>query len=227
MNNKFLKMAFAGLVLSVSGFANARLITNGFTFSVASNSDQSSGNHFHSSTGGDFGNPSGKAEVGNSETEEVRGLSEYDMAGQLAALSAFVTFDVFSYGLFAGVNNFPFTGTIDVLVYEGNNLEELNDYQAAVTSTIGSFSTLGLNFGDVLSFDVLPAFDNAVSNSWSSFGVRLQTEDTVDSGGAWVFDDFRLTTTDDSSNDVPEPSTLAIFALGMIGLASRRFKKQS
>jgi len=29
------------------------------------------------------------------------------------------------------------------------------------------------------------------------------------------------------SVDVPEPSTLAIFALGMIGLASRRFKKQS
>jgi hypothetical protein len=27
--------------------------------------------------------------------------------------------------------------------------------------------------------------------------------------------------------DVPEPSTFAIFALGMIGLASRRFKKQS
>jgi hypothetical protein len=27
--------------------------------------------------------------------------------------------------------------------------------------------------------------------------------------------------------DVPEPSTLAIFALGMIGLVSRRFKKQS
>jgi hypothetical protein len=29
------------------------------------------------------------------------------------------------------------------------------------------------------------------------------------------------------SESVPEPSTLAIFALGMIGLASRRFKKQS
>jgi hypothetical protein len=26
---------------------------------------------------------------------------------------------------------------------------------------------------------------------------------------------------------IPEPTTLAIFALGMIGLASRRFKKQS
>ncbi len=30
-----------------------------------------------------------------------------------------------------------------------------------------------------------------------------------------------------SQTEVPEPSTLAIFALGMIGLASRRFKKQS
>mgnify|MGYP002700338185 FL=1 len=29
------------------------------------------------------------------------------------------------------------------------------------------------------------------------------------------------------TEEVPEPSTLAIFALGMIGLASRRFKKQS
>ena len=32
---------------------------------------------------------------------------------------------------------------------------------------------------------------------------------------------------DGPTNSVPEPSTLAIFALGMIGLASRRFKKQS
>jgi len=30
-----------------------------------------------------------------------------------------------------------------------------------------------------------------------------------------------------NSVDVPEPSTLAIFALGMMGLASRRFKKQA
>ena len=31
----------------------------------------------------------------------------------------------------------------------------------------------------------------------------------------------------DSNVEVPEPSTLAIFALGMMGLVSRRFKKQS
>lgn len=32
---------------------------------------------------------------------------------------------------------------------------------------------------------------------------------------------------DGATTKVPEPSTLAVFALGMIGLASRRFKKQS
>ncbi|NQZ22998.1 MAG: PEP-CTERM sorting domain-containing protein [Colwellia sp.] len=30
-----------------------------------------------------------------------------------------------------------------------------------------------------------------------------------------------------STQEVPEPSTLAIFALGMIGLASRRYNKKS
>ena len=39
-------------------------------------------------------------------------------------------------------------------------------------------------------------------------------------GGSALVDDIIT-----SSIDVPEPSTLAIFALGMIGLASRRFKK--
>ncbi len=34
-------------------------------------------------------------------------------------------------------------------------------------------------------------------------------------------------TSPSSSVSVPEPSTLAIFALGMLGVASRRFKKQS
>ncbi|MCJ8321967.1 MAG: PEP-CTERM sorting domain-containing protein [Colwellia sp.] len=41
--------------------------------------------------------------------------------------------------------------------------------------------------------------------------------------GSWIFKaDEPITGT----ANVPEPSTLAIFALGMIGLASRRFKKQ-
>jgi hypothetical protein len=44
-------------------------------------------------------------------------------------------------------------------------------------------------------------------------------------GGAFEFDNFAATAS--TSNAVPEPSTLAIFALGLLGLASRRLKKQS
>jgi hypothetical protein len=43
--------------------------------------------------------------------------------------------------------------------------------------------------------------------------------------GQWMSIDNISVTVD--ATDVPEPSTLAIFALGMVGLASRRFKKQS
>jgi hypothetical protein len=52
-------------------------------------------------------------------------------------------------------------------------------------------------------------------------------------GGDHPFDDINFASSFSgvalvrSSISVPEPSTLAIFALGMIGLASHRFKKQS
>ncbi|WP_235839566.1 PEP-CTERM sorting domain-containing protein [Cognaticolwellia mytili] len=47
--------------------------------------------------------------------------------------------------------------------------------------------------------------------------------------GPFIYNDLGFSFTNTSSghsNEVPEPTTLAILALGMIGLASRRFKKQ-
>ena len=38
----------------------------------------------------------------------------------------------------------------------------------------------------------------------------------------WAIDDVKLS----NNVNVPEPSTFAIFALGMVGLASRKFKKE-
>ena len=53
----------------------------------------------------------------------------------------------------------------------------------------------------------------------------------VTEGVSWVASDETFLTKSTFGGQkpigVPEPSTLAIFALGMIGLASRRFKKQS
>ena len=56
-------------------------------------------------------------------------------------------------------------------------------------------------------FGVVNALDNALSSTLWIDGV---------SGSGSL----------NTGTSVPEPSTLAIFALGMIGLASRRFKKQ-
>ena len=74
--------------------------------------------------------------------------------------------------------------------------------------------------------------------TWTTYTVELtgsslniHFEDWVGSGGAVgdaFFDNIVISDTSfEETRSVPEPSTLAIFALGIIGLASRRIKKQS
>ena len=53
---------------------------------------------------------------------------------------------------------------------------------------------------------------------------RFQWSQVTHSGTAfdnWAIDNVKLT----NNASVPEPSTLAIFALGLMGLVSRRFKR--
>jgi len=209
--------------------SQATTITPGFTYAVASAGDYgTTGTHYHSNTGGAFGNPAGKAEVGNFFTENVRGLSEYNLAGLLTG-PAFVTFDVFKAGgLFAGANDTPFTGTIDVYAYQGNNLEDISDFQAAPTTFVGSFSTAGLVVGQVISMDISSQFASALTSAWGSLGIRLQVDTgspagNVGSSSAWTFDTFRLSSTSEST--VPDAgSTVALLGitLSALGLIRRR-----
>jgi hypothetical protein len=156
----------------VSGPAWAATITPGFTFAVASaGGSTASGTHYHSNTGGSFGNPAGKAEVGGLGGEGVRGLSEYNLTALTLAPSAFVTFDVFRLGGLFGQS--AYQGNITVTAYQGNNLENISDYQATSVGTVGTFSTVGLTTGDVLSFDITSIFNAAVTANWSSLGIRL------------------------------------------------------
>lgn len=219
----------ACLLLAFTHGATAATITEGFTFTVASDgSDQSVGDHFHSNTGGSFGNPAGKAEVGSFSTEETRGLSEYNLTGLSSATSAFVTFRVFSLdGLFAGTNDFQYIGDIAVDAYAGNNLEDISDYEAASTGAVGIFNTAALLAGDTLSSDITAIFNAAIGNGDASLGIRLAIADNPN-GGAVTFDSFRLTT-DNQTSVVPVPAALPLLLAGLavMGLITRRKTKQT
>ncbi|ARE42021.1 hypothetical protein RGUI_3880 [Rhodovulum sp. P5] len=218
--------AIAGLGVADAVWAGT--ITDGFTYAVASDGiDNRFGDHFHSSTGGDYGNPAGKAEVGNFYSEEVRGLSEYNLDSLSVATSAFVTFEVYLLGgLFVGENDFLYEGNIAVASYLGNNSEDITDYEAASTGSIGSFSTIGLAVGDTLSFDITSVYNAAILNGDESLGIKLFYTPTQSNGGAITFDWFRLTT-DNQSNIVPLPAGLpmlvsALAALGVLAGRRRR-----
>ena len=214
----------SALALIAGTAAWASTITSGFTYTVADAyiGAPGVGTHFHSNTGGAFGNPAGLAEVGRLGDEEVRGLSEYNLTGLSSALSAFVTFDVYQLGGLFGQTNYA--GPISVVAYGGNNTEDLSDFQAAATQVIGSFSTVGLDETDVISFDITSLFNTAITNNTASLGIRLQMDPLISPNVAIVFHDFRLTT--DNQGTIPEPGTLALTGLALIGLAAAGRRRQ-
>ncbi|MCP4989531.1 MAG: PEP-CTERM sorting domain-containing protein [Colwellia sp.] len=220
-----LKITIVGLVLSVSGYANAGLIANGGFDSnglenwTTANSGLSIDNNivFVLEDG-----PTGKyANSGHSHHSSERVIFQDFLVPIMDINSANFSFDFFSSNSEAldssSYNNVVTPGNIfriDIV----NAVEDV----FATASLFDLFVDLGglSNFAAITYNDSsLTTFLNA--HSGETLRLRIANDETTMPWDTGV-DNISL---DVRTSAIPEPSTLAIFALGMIGLASRRLKK--
>ncbi|MFQ3195042.1 MAG: hypothetical protein ACI9N3_001876 [Colwellia sp.] len=118
-------------------------------------------------------------------------------------------------GTFSGADN----NSDGILTFD-----ELSDFSPRTSFTNVNLSNLvdvgdfNLSTGQWLSNAI--SWTNQPDNAWFTWNNRGNSVNSL-----WA--SVTVNSVTGTSQPVPEPSTLAIFALGMIGLASRRFKKQS
>ncbi|MER2491518.1 PEP-CTERM sorting domain-containing protein [Catenovulum sediminis] len=200
MKNKFLKGLVASLALAVSGLANAELIT--FDSLEVNNSLLNT-------------IPSGVYEEGGFTLSF--GAMHY--AGQQ---------HVNQYAGSAGLHMRSSNGLItlfdsnnDLFSIESIGLSVLRNGRVSPSITfIGSLfggGTVQTTFTPVTFGFTDFVFDSSFSSLTS-----LTWRQGSGESNAHQFDNIKL-----NSVDVPEPSTLAVFVLGLMGLASRKFKKQA
>ena len=234
MGKRIFKAALTGVILSISSMANADLIdlnswtaTQGGNWSVEGGGTSvlqtrngeptyflSDSNYINTIFNGTFGvETSGDDDfigfVFGYENSNDFLLFDWKQGNQSSAFSGFTLSKVNG----VDVDYWAHTGSdITVLAsdYAGNNGWSDN----TVYNFNLDFTTSGIKI-DINNTNV---FDVSGSFNTGKFGFYNYSQSQVRYTGF---------TEDKSPSTVPEPSTLAIFALGLIGLASRRFKKQS
>ncbi|ASP47562.1 PEP-CTERM sorting domain-containing protein [Cognaticolwellia beringensis] len=255
MNFKFLNAAIVSLVLSVGGFANAGVIligqTAGYNYSNIEIALETAGhsvdfvdltttdsvyNAFNATSYDQFflfdvttsnllsGNDlSSLANLHNQHSSIVMDTQSYNYNawdlnnanGNQMLVNIADQFSLFGGGVFLGTDH-------DSWAKNAN----------AMLSSFGMGNITGDISGEITWFNAAsPIFNGVNPLSWgsSSYGRALtgvhggQTFTALAGTSSTTF----ISSSFVDSTSVPEPSTLAIFALGMIGLASRRFKKQS
>jgi hypothetical protein len=204
MNIKMLKAAVAGLVLSVSGFATAGLIT------VSEITNQTTDGQLFN-----FSLNISDYFAGSSSTLEVIIQGDFD-GGAGSSEDVSVSMEGVLFGNFG----FDSTQAYNVVNYT-LGVNNFNTYKFNLQFLLDAGTTASLLLDNVL--NVAIDFDDGVNTDcgWSN------TDNCITNSGASPFAAINYTYSNSvPTTNVPEPTSLAIFALGIMGLASRRFKKQ-
>jgi len=205
MKNKLLKGLVSSLALVVCGFANASLIE----------ADYATGND------------------NLAVFDDSTGLTWLD-----ASLTVGMTFDeaLIQYEGFRLATNTEVEQMYSSFFSEFNvNIDNINN---------GNYSLSTAQTNQLLNWTSL--FGESPDLNWNPSYLRYLDEDNIGrlvgnryvSNSSWYFAGLENTETWNNPGnymgvamvrvtDVPEPSTLAMFALGLMGLASRKFKKQA
>jgi hypothetical protein len=239
MKFKFLKVTIVGLMLSVSGFASAVMIThNGYTLNTDTNIVTTGSTEWLKWTETAY------------ERDIYQSYLDYKMAGWEFATNAQMArlLNDFNFGVTfdddpntgqratlndAGIvdENSPirmFFELFGVQVYNSTQL----DVEIPVSSITAVFGDNYTNRGQYLNSVRLTEGHyykfytdelDLTTDGYTSSSAYMGAADGYDLFGthSTIFALVRPV------SQVPEPSTLAIFALGIMGLALRRFKKQS
>ena len=243
MEFKFFKVAMTGLTFFVGGFvnlANAGLITSslGNLSSLTADYNQTAIGSFSSFNAASFGALNGTGTTSDASNDSAT------FKLSLTNLSAFTgTTDQYLFesgGESHGIGIVYQSGNL--ITFAQRTVNPLNTLSLDVTTMIGQdfdiVASLSLDGNFMRLFVGENLFGELAigmsSNDWagssgSAFGQGnsnlVMNAAGVDfaSGGLSDFNYYHDIVVDASV--VPEPSTLAIFALGMLSLASRRFKK--
>jgi hypothetical protein len=230
MKFKLLKTIIVGSVLSVSALANAGLIQAGIQTSVTQGVVDSWGwTECHRSNSNVASNAF-KSQIETSCDGDYVMMGAWDASlGKYGVIGSGEANAVFQ-DTHANYQSDDINNTLD------NWSNGLNWYR---TTNYGSWGFTTGSYTTLSSADVSLGTNGHKGLSWHLHGGTCSTSSMCnDLGSGWAYSstgnsrDYLYSAGDQrvfwtTSVSVPEPSTLAIFALGMIGLASRRFKKQS
>ncbi len=203
MNIQMLKAAVAGLVLSVSGFANAGLIVDTGSNAAGTAWSWGSGQNFSGifTTISDWNINSIEAFVSNNGSEGDIDLAIWSSSGNTPLEVLFSS-----------------TGTIAANAASGwYGVSGLNEFLSAGTYWVSAAPGVG----------VYGVQNGGAPNPLDAYNQRQTGQDwqwDFANPGQHLAIGFKIGASE--VNSVPEPSTLAIFALGIMGLAARRLKKQ-